>query len=161
MNRKNRRGEASRQRQAKLTSSIGHLQVPPEARLQAINDQLKTLMGVSSKNFEGIQKAFAMMDVHTAVHYRIANDQYLDSLELHELAVSPTHLAVRHLLVLDGDIDFQGYHLLYAATMTVFFLFERLNQAVESERKSPLAEPAQSNDGLVPLPDFGGEHAST
>lgn len=114
------------------------------AKVSQIDKNLRSLISVHQQNAQHINKAFGMQDSHIAVQYRVLNDMRKGSVIVDE----------------DGDIALQHYHLMFMATITVAELLMKL--AIITDIPVP-ADPTSSSPvgNLIPLPDFGGDHAST
>ena len=137
-NRKTRRAQASHQRhQPAVAGDVA-------AKVSQIDKNLRSLISVHQQNAQHINKAFGMQDSHIAVQYRVLNDMRKGSVIVDE----------------DGDIALQHYHLMFMATITVAEFLMKLT--VVTDVPVP-ADPVSSSPvgNLIPLPDFGGNHAST
>lgn len=136
MNRKERRGTAARERrQPRSTEQPG---APVAARLTALEQGLGTFTRVHAENARIINQGFGMQDAHIAVQYRVLNDIRKGNVMIDE----------------HGDIALQYYHQLFAATKMVCDGLVALSKQAE-----PSITPDEVASNLVPLPDFGGDHA--
>jgi len=108
------------------------------ARLTALEHGLNTFAQVHADNARIINHGFGMQDSHIAVQYRVLNDIRKGDVMVDE----------------HGDIAVQFYHQIYAATRSIADGLAAM--MAWSTKPEPVLEPVGN---LIPLPDFGGDHA--
>lgn len=135
MNRKVRRATAAKERHQPSLIDVGSV----VARLTALEKGLNTFGQVHASNAQIINQGFALQDNHIAVQYRVLND-----IRKGEVLVDE-----------HGDVALQHYHNLLVATRVVVEFLTRLSPPAPS----PSITPEQIDSNLIPLPDFGGDHA--
>lgn len=138
MNRKERRVTAAQgRRQQKPTEKA---EVSIASRLIALEQGLATFTKVHAENARVINSGFGLQDQHLAVHYRVLND-----IRKGEVLVDE-----------HGDIAFTFYHQIYGAVRALVDFFATLGR---QPMPTSLVKPNVTDADLVPLPDFGGDHA--
>lgn len=111
-----------------------------------------------------------MQDCHIAVMYRIMNDMYRKMPYLglmgepgyREATLNGEKICEMVHVDADGSIDLNRYHQEFAAVSVIVHVFQYLNQLVEADKAAKLSPvPDTTEQGLIQLPDFGGENAAT